>query len=526
MFAIISFVVLNLAIAALTWRRSRRLSGEFFLGKRKLTGPLVALSVLMTNFSTEQLIGLNGDAFSNGATAIAWEAFGVIGILVFVSVFLPRYYAAGVTTIPQYIEQRCGRGARRFISLLMVISTVVVGLPFVLYSGTLAMVGMFNLPGLLGLSASSTLFGTALLLSLAGLLYALPGGMRGVAISDLYYSVIFFGAAILIPVLGLCALGGGNPAHGIAQLIEARPAAFNPFGGVGQPLPLSALLTGMIVINLSAWCANQNSAQKAFAACSLAEGQKGMIIAAAVKLIAPFFFVLPGMIAWVLFKGTLPHADMSYASLVHTLLPGWLVGFFAVAVAGATITSVSGVVHGATTLFEIDVRQSGGDPAAGKLTGGGRLFGIITVLIAVVAVPVIAQQQTGFFVLMKRLNATLTIPVVSVVVPVVLTQLTWTSRLVKIAMIAASGSYLLFDLVVRSTLAGAITLHWLHSVGVAFAVALSILLISGRKNEALAQYQQPVSGWRFTRISSGLLLTGVLLLYAGLWWISKRWPAG
>jgi SSS family solute:Na+ symporter len=522
MFAILSFILLNVAIAGLTWWRSRRISSEYFLGKRKLTGPLVALSVLMTNFSTEQLIGLNGDAFNNGATAIAWEAFGVIGIVLFVSVFLPRYYAARVTTIPQYVEQRCGREARRFISLLMVISTVVIGLPFVLYSGTLAMVGMFNLPGLFGLSTSATLFSTALALSLVGLLYALPGGMRGVAISDLYYAVIFFAAAVLVPILGLCALGDGNAAKGFAHLVTARPAAFDPFGGVGQNLPLSALLTGMIVINLSAWCANQSSAQKAFAACSLVEGQKGMLMAATVKLIAPFFFVLPGMIAWVMFNGTLPHADMSYASLVHRLLPDWLVGVFAVAVAGATITSVSGLVHSATTLFEIDVRQSGRNPSLGQLTLAGRLFGVAIVAFAVMAVPVIAQQQTGFFVLMKRLNATLTIPVVSVVVPVVLTQLTWRSRLVTIAMLAASGTYLFFDLVVRTSLADALRLHWLHSVAVAFAVALSLLLGFGRKPDGPTQQIPPIAGWRYAALACWMLLSAVVFLYAALWLISRR----
>lgn len=84
----------------------------------------MALSVLMTNFSTEQLIGLNGDAFRNGATAIAWEAFGALGLVVFAWIFLPRYYAAGVTTIPQYVEQRCGRPVRRLMSLLMLLSLV------------------------------------------------------------------------------------------------------------------------------------------------------------------------------------------------------------------------------------------------------------------------------------------------------------------------------------------------------------------------------------------------------------------
>jgi SSS family solute:Na+ symporter len=522
MFAILSFIFLNLVIAGLTWRRSRKLSSEFFLGKRKLTAPLVALSVLMTNFSTEQLIGLNGDAFRNGATAIAWEAFGVVGLVVFVSVFLPRYYAAGVTTIPQYVEQRCGASVRRFISLLMVTSTVVVGLPFILYSGTLAMVGMFNLSELLGLSDSVALFVTALALSAVGLIYALPGGMRGVAISDLYYAIIFFVAAILIPILGLCALGHGNPVQGITRLVTARPAAFNPFGGGGQSLPLSALLTGMIVINLSAWCANQSSAQKAFAASSLAEGQKGMLMAASVKLVAPLFFVIPGMIAWVLFEGNLAHVDLSYAALVHRLLPGWLVGFFAVAVAGATITSVSGLVHSATTLFEIDLRQSDGDPATGKLTPIGRLFAVVAVAIAVIAVPVIAQQQSGFFVLMKRLNATLTIPIVSVVVMAVLTRLAWQPGLVKIAMLSASGTYLLFDLGVRSAVAGSFQFHWLHSVAIAFSVALVLLFAGGRKLETLPQGNLSAVGWRFTALACWALLVGVAALYASLWWISQR----
>lgn len=522
MFAIVSFVVLNLVVAGLTWWRSRRNSSEFFLGRRKLTGPLVAVSVLMTNFSTEQLIGLNGDAFRNGTTAIAWEAFGVIGLVVFVCIFLPRYYSAGVTTIPQYVEQRCGRPVRRFMSLLMVLSIAIVGLPFVLYSGALAMVGMFNLPELLGLPSSVALCLTALALTVVGLGYALPGGMRGVAVSDLYYAIIFLVAAILIPVLGLYAIGSGNLFLGLTRLIDARPAAFNPFGGAGQSLPLSALLTGMIVINLSAWCANQNSAQKAFAASNLAESQKGMIMAAAVKLIAPVFFVLPGMIAWMLFKDTLVHPDMSYAALVQRLLPGWLVGFFAVAVAGATITSVSGLVHGATTLFEIDLRQSGRDPDNRQLTPLGRWFAIAAAVIAVIAVPIIAQQQTGFYVMMKRLNATLTIPVVSVVIPAVLTRLAWRPGFVQAVMIIASASYLFFDLGVRSALAATTELHWLHSVAFAFAVAVSLLLVFGRKPLSAPPSKPEAVGWRFTAVSCWALLLGVAALYAGLWSIFQE----
>lgn len=522
MLAIVSFVVLNLVIAGLTWRRTRRSGGEFFLGRRRLTGPLVAVSVLMSNFSTEQLIGLNGDAFTNGATAIAWEAFGAVGLVVFAGVFLPRYYAAGVTTIPQYVEQRCGSPVRRFMSVLMVLSIVVVGLPFVLYSGTLAMVGMFDLPRLLGLPLPVTLLLTALALTAVGLAYALPGGMRGVAISDLYYALIFLVAAVLVPILGLWAIGDGDLISGLGRLAAARPAALDPFGGAGQALPLSALLTGMVVINLSAWCANQNSAQKAFAAASLAEGQKGLLLAATVKLVAPAFFVLPGMIAWVLFKDTLEHPDLSYSTLVHRLLPGWLVGFFAVAVAGATITSVSGLVHSATTLLEIDLRQPTDASAAGRLTPTGRWFAIATAAIAVVAVPIIAQQESGFYVLMKRLNAALTLPVAAVVITVVLSRLVWRPVWAQAAMLSASGVYLGFDLVLREMLAGVVELHWLHSVGFAFAFAVALLLASGRRGAAAQVVPREVAGWRFTRPACAALIAGVVCLYGGLWWLSRQ----
>lgn len=481
---------------------------------------MVAMSVLMTNFSTEQLIGLNGDAFRNGAASIAWEAFGAIGIVVFVCVFLPRYYARDVTTIPQYVESRCGHSVRRLLSVFMLISISVVGLPFILYSGTVAMVGMFNLTGLFGLEISLALFLTAVVLGGAGLAYTIGGGMRGVAVSNVYYAVIYLLAAIMVPVLGLCVLGEGNPFRGVNCLIAARPEAFNPFGLEGRVLPPSALLTGMVVINLSAWCANQSAAQKAFAASSLAAGQKGMLMAAAVKLFAPLFFVLPGMIGWALFKDDLQHVDMTYAALVHRLLPSWLVGLFAVAIAGATITSVTGLVHSATTLYDKDLCLSKRDPNVATLTRGGRFFALTLVLVAIMAVPVIAHQQTGFYVLMKRLNATLTIPVVAVVVVAVLTDLTWRRGVVKAAMGSAIVTYLAFDIGVRGLMSEALNLHWLHSVAAAFAVAVSLLLVLGRKTAGRARMESAHVGWRYTAIVSGLVLAGVVGLYLGLWGIS------
>lgn len=528
MLAFVSFLALNAVIAGLTWWRSRQRGGagasEYFLNRRQLSAPLVALAVLMTNFSTEQLVGLNGDAYRNGTASIAWEIFGALGLVMLAAVFLPRYYAAGVTTIPQYVEERCGRPVRRLMSALMLVSQVVVGVPFVLYSGTLALVGIFNLTDWAGLPAPAGLLLTAMFLGFSGLGYALSGGMRSLAVSDLFYAVVFFLAALLVPLLGLWELGAGNPVAGLARLVAARPAALNPFGGLGQGLPVSALLTGMVVINLSAWCANQSAAQKAFAARSLAEGQRGLLMAAAVKLVAPVFFVLPGLIAWVLFRGGLANPDTSYARLVQHLLPGWLAGFFAAAVAGATITSVSGLIHSATTLLSIDLLNRPQADAAGRLPRAARWFAVVAVAFAVLAVLVIARQQTGFFVLMKRVNATLTLPVVSVVVTVVLTRLAWSRGVVPLAMLTASGVYLLADLGFGNAMGFAVArLHWLHCVALAFGTATLVLLATGRRGTAPCIAPPTPANWRLLRLAAAAIILGAVGIYLGLWCASRGW---
>lgn len=519
MFAVVSFLVLNSLIAGLTWWRSRRSgANEYFLGRRQLSAPLVALSLLMTNFSTEQLIGLNGDAFRNGVSALAWEVFGAIGIVAFAAIFLPRYYAQGVTTIPQFVEQRCGCAVRRMMSLLMLLSLCVVGVPFVLYSGTLPLAVIFQLPERTGLSLGEVQSLTAFALGFAGLGYSLLGGMRGVALSDFFYAVIFLFAAALVPVLGLYALGEGSFWPGIAKLVAARPAALNPFGGVGQELPPSALLTGMLVINLSAWCANQGHAQKAFAASSLVEGQKGMFLAATIKLIAPVFFVLPGLIAWVLLDGEIAHADLSYAWLVQNLLPDWLTGFFAAAVAGAIITSVSGLLHSATSLFAIDLLAKENAQPAGRLAPAARWFSIGVVALAVAATPIIAQQQTGFFVLMKRLNATLTIPVAAVTLVAVLTRFRWPRGFVPAIMVLASATYLVAELVLRGWFPK--ELHWLHSVAIAFGLGVGALILTGRRDSAPRETVACVN-WRHTKVACIAVLLGAVAIYAGLWLIAR-----
>jgi SSS family solute:Na+ symporter len=513
MAALISFFGIHAAVALLTWWRSRRRDGgDFFLGRRTLGAPVVAMSLLLTNLSTEQLVGLNGDGYRHGAVAIAWEVFGALGLVLFALVFLPRYWAAGVTTIPEFIEQRCGAPTRRLMTVLMLLSLVGIGLPFVLYSGALALVGIFDLPGRFGLTHGAALLGCSLTLGVVGGGYALLGGMRGTAVADVAYGIVFAVGAVLIPVLGLLALGNGDWIAGCARLLAARPEAFNPFGHAGSPVPAGTLLTGIIVINLSAWCANQKHAQRAFAGSSLAEAQRGVLLAAAVKLFAPLVLVLPGMIAWVYFSGGLPSGDLAYPRLVQALLPASLAGFFGAVIASAVVTAASGAIHSAITLFVVDVlgRPPENSAAAGRgLPRGGLWFGLAVVALAVALTPIIARQDLGFFVLMKRLNATFTIPVLAVVVAAVLTNWSWSRWTVPCTMAIGSLVYL--------ALGQWTPLHWLHAVALAATTAFfSLRLLRQRDQAPVRTMIALAAGLKSLRLFATIIAVAGIAIYTGL----------
>jgi SSS family solute:Na+ symporter len=513
MAALISFFGIHAAVALLTWWRSRRRDGgDFFLGRRTLGAPVVAMSLLLTNLSTEQLVGLNGDGYRHGAVAIAWEIFGAFGLVLFALVFLPRYWAAGVTTIPEFIEQRCGAPTRRLMTVLMLLSLVGIGLPFVIYSGALALVGIFDLPGRFGLTHDAALLGCSLALGVVGGGYALLGGMRGTAVADVAYGIVFAVGAVLIPVLGLLALGNGDWIAGCARLLAARPEAFNPFGHAGSPVPAGTLLTGIIVINISAWCANQKHAQRAFAGSSLAEAQRGVLLAASVKLFAPLVLVLPGMIAWVYFSGGLPSGDLAYPRLVQALLPASLAGFFGAVIASAVVTASSGAIHSATTLFVVDVLgrpPETGAADAGRLPRRGLWFGLAAVALAVALTPVISRQDLGFFVLMKRLNATFTIPVVAVVVASVLTGWRWSRWTVPVAMAIGSLVYL--------ALGQWTQIHWLHSVALAATVVVAVLWFRRQSNARYPWHPTALTAeLNSRRLFAAAIIVAGFGIYAGL----------
>ena len=188
MLAIGSFLFFTGLVAVLSWWFTRRDSHEtstgYFLAGRSLTWLVVGGSLLLTNLSTEQLVGLNGGAFKNGMEIMAWELGAAIAMVVMALVCLPMYLRGGITTIPEFLESRYDRIIRGLTSLIILVAISVSVLPFVLYSGALFMGDVFELSPLTGLSDYAVVVRTVVVIGTVGSMYAIFGGLRAVAISD------------------------------------------------------------------------------------------------------------------------------------------------------------------------------------------------------------------------------------------------------------------------------------------------------------------------------------------------------
>lgn len=301
-----SFVFFTSLVGVITYVLTRRddhgSSKGYFLAGRTLTGGFIAGSLLLTNLSTEQLVGLNGSAFADGICVMAWEVVAAMSLVILALFFLPRYLKSGIATVPQFLEERFDDGTRLITSLIFIFAYAVILLPIILYTGATGLSGILNINELTGIeSTTTTLWITVWLIGIIGSIYAIFGGLRTVAVSDTINGFGLLVGGILICFFGLQAINGNGMASGMKELYEVHPDKFNSLGRADQSVPFSTLFTGVLLLNLFYWTTNQQIIQRTFGAKNLKEGQKGVIIAGVFKVLAPLILVLPGLIAFHLY---------------------------------------------------------------------------------------------------------------------------------------------------------------------------------------------------------------------------------
>jgi solute:Na+ symporter, SSS family len=520
-----SFLFFTALVGLLTWwithKDDHASSQGFFLAGRSLTFPIIAGSLLLTNLSTEQMVGLNGAAFTDGLAVMVWEVLAVIGLVCMALFFLPRFLKSGITTVPQYVEVRYDRQVALITNIIFLVAYVCILLPIILYTGATGMIGILNVQDLFGFeSHEQALWIIVWVVGLIGSVYALWGGLRTVAISDCFNGVGLLAGGFLITWFGLSALGGGEGAlAGWSSLRELAPEKLNSIGGADTSVPVSTIFTGILLLNMFYWCTNQQIIQRTFGAKNLAEGQKGVLLTAALKLLGPMYLVLPGMIAFVLFAGQGIRADHAYGRLVNEVLPVPLAGFFAAAMLGAVLSSFNSALNSACTLFSIGLYQPILKPEAtdGAAVRAGKWFGLLIAIAAMCVAPLLARTESIYGYLQK-MNGMYFIPILAVIVVGMLSPRV-PARAAKWALgmgliIIATGYFIApFDGIVAQ-------MHDFHFLGVVFAYLVVFMLVMGHIHPRTAEFVQvdvkavDLTPWRHAGVASVVLIALVLAIYS------------
>nr|WP_067288900.1 solute:sodium symporter family transporter [Marinobacterium profundum] len=539
MFAIISFLGFTLLVAVISYYKTRDedLSHEtgYFLAGRSLPWYVIAGSLFLTNISAEQLTGLNGNAFAKGASVMAWETVAAVAMIAFALIFLPRFLKGGITTVPQFLEDRFGKRMRLVASSIFLYAIVIGFLPFVLYAGSITLSKLFDLSTLFGTSDTVTTWIMVVTLGVVGGIYAVFGGLKAVAVSDTVNGVGLLLGGFLVPILALMHLGDGSMAAGFQILISESPERMQAAGiGAEAAIPWHTLFSGILLINLFYWCTNQAIIQRTLGAKNLAEGQKGVLAAAAMKVFGVAMLVLPGIIAWhmhqrgmlnipvkeVLANGKVILAqDMAYPVLVREVLPSWLSGFFGAVLFGAVLSSFNSGVNSLSTLASLDIYKQYINKTASnaQTVRVGRVFGLATIVVCILIAPFVATAD-GLYTLMRTIMAVINVPILAVVMMGILSKRT-PALAGYIALPFGMIFFYITHFVLKDDL-GFIKLNWLHLVGVNFALMFGIMLLV-RYLKPLAQpYNQvhtqevDITHWKYARHACWIIVIMLIGLYA------------
>ncbi|MEQ6124326.1 solute:sodium symporter family transporter [Pseudotenacibaculum sp. MALMAid0570] len=520
MLSIFSFVGFTFLVAIISYLATRKTnensSDGYFLGGRSLTAGVIAGSLLLTNLSTEQIVGLNGQAYSNGLSVMAWETLAAIAMVVTAIFLLPRYLKGGLTTIPQFLKRRFDTTTKTLVSGLFLTGYVVVLLPIILYSGSIAISGMFDIPNLLGVSHTQSIWICVWGIGIIGSIYAIFGGLKAVAISDSINAIGLLIGGLLIPLFGITLIGDGSFFEGLSALTTENPDKLKSMGNASDPVPFYTIFTGMMLVQLFYWGTNQQIIQRALGAKNLQEGQKGLLLASFIKILGPIIVVLPGIIAFHLFDGNLETADQAYPMLVNKVLPAEWIGFFAAVLFGAILSSFNSVLNSSVTLFGIDIYKQHINKKADEKTivKYGKLFGVLLAIASMCIAPLLLGQDSLFDYLQK-VNGIYSIPILTIFLVGYLTK--------KVPAIAAkvgliSGvvlyvTYIFVDAYFPKVFTG---LHFLDIMAILFILNIAIMLFIGRKfpreEEFVQSYTQQVDikPWPYAK-KAGLFICIIVI---------------
>jgi SSS family solute:Na+ symporter len=377
---------------------------DYFLAGKSLPWWAIGASLIAANISAEQIIGMTGSGYVMGLAIASYEWMAAITLVLVGKYCLPIFLKRGIYTMPQFLESRYDHRVRMLLAFFWLAVYVFVNLTSILWLGALAIETVTGLGRVEGM----------LILGAIAVAYSLYGGLKAVALTDIIQVVLLVTGGLLIAYMCLDKIADGAGAiAGFSRLASEMPEKFDmilsPDNPSYQSLPgISVLLGGMWVMNISYWGFNQYIIQRALAAKNIREAQKGIAMAAYLKLLMPVLVVLPGIAAAMMIPD-LATPDQAYPQMM-TLLPAGLLGLVFAALVAAIVSSLGSMMNSISTIFTMDIYRSFRPDKAedqGHLVMVGRTVSFSALVLALLcAKPLLGnfdqafqyiQEFTGFF---------------------------------------------------------------------------------------------------------------------------------
>ena len=411
-FIFIAYAILILGVGLWVSRDKKgheKNAEDYFLASKSLPWWAIGTSLIAANISAEQFIGMSGSGFALGLAIASYEWMAAITLIIVGKYFLPIFIEKGLYTIPEFVEKRFSTNLKTILAIFWILLYVFVNLTSVLYLGSLALETIMGIPmmyGVIGLA----LFAAA---------YSLYGGLSAVAWTDVIQVVFLVLGGLVTTYIALNTVSDGEGViAGMKTVYDATPERFAMIFDESNQyydlLPgIGVLLGGMWVANLYYWGFNQYIIQRTLAAKSLRESQKGILLAAGLKLIIPIIVVVPGIAAYVMVNDpdimarlgaeglnnlpTLEQADKAYPWLLQ-FLPTGMKGVAFAALAAAIVSSLASMLNSTSTIFTMDIyKQYINKNASDKQTvNTGRISAAIALIIAGIMAPLLGGIDQAF----------------------------------------------------------------------------------------------------------------------------------
>ncbi|GAL82087.1 predicted sodium-dependent galactose transporter [Algibacter lectus] len=386
-------LVFGIGIGITFFLKKKQSSQDYFFASNSLPWWVIGSSVIAANISAEQFIGMTGSGYAIGLGIATYEWLGALGLLIIAKYFLPIYLKNGIYTMPGFLEKRYDSRLRVSLAVFWLLVYWFVNLSSVFYLGALV------LQGILGLDLVQWIY----ILALISGLYAVIGGLKAVAYTDVVQVIFLVFGGLMTTYFALKAVSNSTDVFlGLEMLFDKAPEKFDLILEKSDPnykyLPgLGVIFGGLWVANIAYFGCNQYIIQRSLAAKSIKEAQKGMALAAFMKLFIPLIVVIPGIAAFVLNAG-IDKPDEAYPWLLNTFIPSGFKGLALAALVAAIVSSLSSMVTSASTIFTFDIYKPMINKTAtdDKLVVVGRIMSAVSLIIAVLVAPMLSSLDQAF----------------------------------------------------------------------------------------------------------------------------------